>query len=465
MDPPRPSFGTRNIMRFRQDINALRGVAVALVALFHFQTPGFNGGFIGVDVFFVISGYLMTAIVVGRLDQSRFSLWDFYVARFKRIVPALTALAAALMVFGWFYLDQYAYKVLAQHAGASLVFISNFVFWREAGYFDVSSQTKWLLHTWSLGVEWQFYMVYPIILMLGARVFGNRRGVYQALLVLIGLVSLALDPVISRNHPEANFFLLPTRAWEMVLGGLVMLNAERFTFSARTAATLQAIGLAAIVYAGLFFTDAYSWPGVMTLVPALGAALVILAAANDSLFSTFRPLQLLGRWSYSIYLWHWPLTVLIHYLDLPSHDPKVITIGLALSVLLGFLSYELVERRASGLRGLGAIVPVAAPVAVVLACAAVTLANGAGARLPNQIRLISAESTDVDPRRTECLTNSVQRALDGSRQIGCKYGASPKIGAILWGDSHGNAVISGVVTAAAQANDSVMFYGTAGCPP
>ncbi|CAB3768587.1 acyltransferase family protein [Paraburkholderia humisilvae] len=456
-------------MRFRQDINALRGVAVALVALFHFQTPGFNGGFIGVDVFFVISGYLMTAIIVGRLDKARFSLWDFYVARFTRIVPALAALGAVLMVFGWFYLDPHAYKVLAEHTGASLAFISNFVFWREAGYFDVSSQAKWLLHTWSLGVEWQFYMVYPIILMLGARVFGNKRGVYQVLLVLIGLVSFALDPVIARNHPEANFFLLPTRAWEMVVGGLVMLNAERFVLGARTAATLQAIGLAAIMGAGLFFTDAYDWPGVMTLVPVFGAALVILSAANDSAFSTFMPLQLLGRWSYSIYLWHWPLTVLIHYLDLPSHNPEVITIGLALSVLLGFISYELVERRASGLRdrfglrGLGTLA--SAPIAVVLACAAVIHMNGAAARLPNQIRLVSAESTDVDPRRTECLTNSVQRMISGSAEIGCKYGESPKIGAIVWGDSHGNAVIPGVVPVAAAANESVMFYGTSGCPP
>src|SRR5262249_4928642 len=200
------------------------------------------------------------------------------------IVPALAVLGAVLMVFGWFYLDQRAYKVLAEHAGASITFISNFVFWREAGYFDVSSQTKWLLHTWSLGVEWQFYMAYPIMLMIGARLFGYKRGVYQVLLVLLGVVSFALDPVIGPNHPEANFFLRPARAWEMVAGGLVMLNAERFTFGARTAATIQAIGLAAIIFAGLFFTDAYDWPGVMTLVPALGAALVILAAANDTAF-------------------------------------------------------------------------------------------------------------------------------------------------------------------------------------
>ncbi|CAB3781796.1 acyltransferase family protein [Pararobbsia alpina] len=456
-------------MRFRKDINGLRGVAVALVALFHFQTPGFNGGFIGVDVFFVISGYLMTAIVVSRLDKDRFSLWDFYVARFTRIVPALASLAAVLMVFGWFYLDPHAYKILAEHSGAALTFISNFVFWREAGYFDASSQSKWLLHTWSLAVEWQFYIIYPIILMLGARLFGNKRGVFQVLLVLMGLVSFALDPIIARNHAEANFFLLPTRAWEMVAGGLVMLNAERFKFAPRMANTLQAIGLIAILVSGLFFTEAFDWPGVMTLVPVLGAALVILSAANDSPFSNFVPVQALGRWSYSIYLWHWPLTVLIHYLDLPSHHPLVIAGGLALSILLGFLSYELIERRAAGLRdrfglrGVGTLAT--APIAVVLACTAVTFANGAAARLPNQVKLVAAASTDVDPRRTECLTNSLQRMVEGSGDIGCKYGTSAKVGAIVWGDSHGNAVIPGVVTAAAASNDSVMFFGTSGCPP
>jgi peptidoglycan/LPS O-acetylase OafA/YrhL len=456
-------------MRFRKDINALRGVAVALVALFHFRTPGFNGGFIGVDVFFVISGYLMTMIIVSRLDQSRFSLWDFYVARFTRIVPALATLGAFLLVFGWFYLDPHAYKILAEHAGASLTFISNFVFWREAGYFDTSSQSKWMLHTWSLAVEWQFYILYPIVLMLGARVFGNKRAVFQVLLVLIGLASFALDPIIARNHPEANFFLLPTRAWEMVVGGLVMLNAERLTLTPRAAAGLQVIGLAAILVAGLFFSDGFDWPGPMTLVPVLGAALVILANANSTLFASFTPLQLLGRWSYSIYLWHWPVTVLLHYLDVPSGQPEVIAGGLAVSVLLGFVSYELVEKRASGLRerfGLRGLATLAAgPAMVILGCTAVTFANGAAARLPHEVKLVAAERQDVDPRRTECLTNSVQRMIDGSGDIGCKYGTSPHVGVIVWGDSHGNAVMPGVAEAAASNHDSVMFYGTSGCPP
>ncbi|CAM2141928.1 exopolysaccharide production protein ExoZ [Pararobbsia alpina] len=456
-------------MRFRKDINALRGVAVTLVALFHFQASHFHGGFAGVDVFFVISGYLMTAIVVGKLDVGRFRLWDFYLARFTRIVPALVGVSAALLVFGWFYLDPHSYKLLAKHAGSSITFISNFVYWRESGYFDASSQSKWLLHTWSLSTEWQFYLIYPIVLMAGARLFGARRPVFQCLLAVMGVVSFALMPVVVRAHPEANFFLLPTRAWEMIIGGFVMLNEDKLKLSKLGATAVQTAGLVAIMIAGLFFTDGLDWPGYYTVVPVLGAALVVLANANDSFFSTNKPLQLLGRWSYSIYLWHWPVVVLTHYLDLNTRDPLVITSGLACSVVLGWLSYELVERRAAGLRerfgprGLGTLAT--APVVVIAACAAIGFANGASARLSPEVKAVSAESSDVDPRRTECLVDSVHRLDSPGSEIGCKYGASPKVGAIVWGDSHGNAVITSVAQSAAQSNESVMFYGTSGCPP
>lgn len=456
-------------MRFRNDINALRGVAVTLVALFHFQTPGFGGGFVGVDVFFVISGYLMTSIIVGRLEQRRFGLLDFYMARFVRIVPALTIACAMLVAFGWFYIDPRGYKLLAEHAGASLGFFSNIVYWREAGYFDASSQSKWLLHTWSLSVEWQFYLLYPIVLALAARRFGRRRHVFAMLLWAMGAMSFVLALVVAQTYPEANFFLLPTRVWEMVAGGLVLLYAERVHLSARSAACVQALGLAAILFAALRLTEAADWPGPLTLVPVLGAAAVILGDAQHTWFTRAAPMQWLGRWSYSIYLWHWPVVVFTRYVDLPVHDPRTIGGGLAASVALGWLSYEIVERRAAGLRelfgarGTGALV--AAPLAVIGACAAVTLGHGFDFRLPPQVRQIAAESQDVDPRRNECLIGSVQRLNDPRRDIGCRYGTSPDVAAIVWGDSHGNAVITGVAAAAAEVHRSVMFFGTSGCPP
>ncbi|GAB3627447.1 O-acetyltransferase OatA [Pandoraea terrae] len=456
-------------MRFRRDINALRGVAVGLVMLFHFQVPFLGGGFVGVDVFFVISGYLMTSIIVARLDAGRFSVLDFYLARFTRIVPALAVLSAAWVVLGWFYLYPAAYKLLAEHAGASLTFISNFVYWRESGYFDASSQSKWMLHTWSLSVEWQFYLLYPLVLMFGTRVFGRSRAVMQTVVWALGLASFVLALVVVRRHPEANFFLLPTRAWEMVAGGLVLLYGDRFRFSASAAARLQGAGLSAILLSGIALGESLDWPGPMTLVPVLGAVLVIAANAGDTPFSRAAPMQALGRWSYSVYLWHWPFVVLIRYLDLPAHQPAVVAAGLVLSVLFGLLSYALVEQRAAAMRqrygwqGLGILV--SAPVVMIASCTAITVANGVAVRLPEQIRQVSAESRNVDPRRTECLTQSVNRLAADGGDIGCQYGTSPRIGAIVWGDSHGNAVITGIAAAAQEHDASVMFYGTSGCPP
>lgn len=455
-------------MRFKPDINALRGVAVTLVVLFHFQTPFVNGGFIGVDVFFVISGYLMTAIIVGRLEAERFKLIDFYLARFARIVPALAVLCAAGLVFGWFYLDPHGYKILAEHAGASITFISNFFYWREAGYFDTSSQTKWFLHTWSLSTEWQFYLLYPVLLMLAVRCFGRRRVLFQALLWSMGAVSFGLALLAARHYPEANFFLLPTRVWEMVAGGLVLLHADSVKLSERQARGLQALGVAAIVFSGFYFSSADDWPGWRTLLPVLGTAAVIYADRH-TWFTRFTPLQRIGLWSYSIYLWHWPLVVLTHYLDLPTHSAIVIVGGLAVSVVVGFVSYELIERRAAGLRekfgmrGLSTLVVGTA--CVLMSSAAVTYGKGFESRLPSQIQQVSAESTDVDPRRTECLIDSVYRMNDAKPDIGCRYGSSPEVGAIVWGDSHGNAVITSVAQSAEEQNRSVMFFGTSGCPP
>lgn len=147
---------TQKTKAFRHDINGLRAWAVMAVVLYHFGVPGFASGFVGVDVFFVISGFLMTSIIISGLEQGRFSLWGFYRARARRIIPALLVLCISLLILGWFWLPSIDYKILGTHAATALVFVSNLKFWREAGYFDVASHEKWLLHTWSLSVEWQF---------------------------------------------------------------------------------------------------------------------------------------------------------------------------------------------------------------------------------------------------------------------------------------------------------------------
>ena len=211
---------------FRLDINGLRAWAVVAVVLFHFGLPGVSGGFVGVDVFFVISGFLMTGIIVSALERGSFSLWSFYLARARRIMPALIVLCAAVLLLGWFILMPKEYQPLGRHARESLLFVSNLTYLAEAGYFDTASHEKWLLHTWSLSVEWQFYLLQPLLLMGIWRFFPSRRAVSNLLLGL-ALLSLGWSIWLTVDNPNRAFYLLQSRAWALLLGALVYLHGDR----------------------------------------------------------------------------------------------------------------------------------------------------------------------------------------------------------------------------------------------
>ncbi len=299
---------TRSTVRaFRDDINGLRALAVLGVVLFHFGAPVFNGGYVGVDVFFVISGFLMSQIIVSRLCAGRFGILDFYRARARRIVPALVGLTFALLVFGACAVDPELYATIGRGAVSSLLFVSNIQYYLEAGYFDIGSTSKWLLHTWSLSVEWQFYLVYPLVLAAVWRVRPSRLAL-AAVVGLIGAVSLVLCIVAMRYRPSAAFFLLPMRAWEMAAGGLIAIRPPG-PLPDRTARALQLIGLLAILCSMLIFDSLTPWPSYRALLPVLGTCLVILADRRASRLTGNPPLRLIGLWSYSIYIWHWPLAV------------------------------------------------------------------------------------------------------------------------------------------------------------
>lgn len=326
-------------MQFRKNINALRAIAVICVVLFHFKVSGFKGGFAGVDIFFVISGFLMTGIIANGLQNQNFSLLGFYASRARRIVPALLVLCLALLLFGFVYLPLDDYRELIRTLKSSLLFGSNIEFAKTGNYFAAPLHENWLLHTWSLSVEWQFYMLYPLLLMG----LNNYLGLNKTKLALLGLtlVSLAASVYLSQTRPVFAFYMLPTRAWEMMVGGLVFLFPLQL--GKRVGHLAEVLGLAAIAFSVLCFSEQDAWPGYLALVPVLGTAMVILAN-TESAFSRNGVLQFSGRISYSVYLWHWPLVVFLYTCGLLNSWPSVVA-AVLLSFVLGALSYYRVESR------------------------------------------------------------------------------------------------------------------------
>ncbi|WP_218397029.1 acyltransferase family protein [Alteromonas lipotrueae] len=323
-------------MNFRKDINGLRAIAVVAVVLFHFLPGWLPGGFAGVDVFFVISGYLMTGIIFKGLENNNFSVLNFYISRANRIIPPLAILCVALSIFGWYYLTPLDYEPLGKHIASSIGFISNYIYWRESGYFDVNSHEKWLLHTWSLSVEWQFYLVYPLVLIALKRFFSFE--IIKIAIILITLTTFITNIFFTYKWPDASYFLLHTRAWEMMAGGIAFLCP--LTISEKRKKILEFIGLMLIVYSYLFVTEKNPWPGYFALLPVAGAILIILSQREDSLLTNNYLSQKLGLWSYSIYLWHWPLVVLVYYFSLSIIYTYI---GIILSITLGYLSYRYIE--------------------------------------------------------------------------------------------------------------------------
>lgn len=326
-------------MTFRKDINGLRAIAVLAVIFFHFKIKGFTGGFAGVDVFFVISGYLMTALIFTRIRNRTFSLIDFYISRAKRIIPALAVLCITLMILGFIYLEPIDYRELLRCIKSSIFFISNIYYSHKIGYFAPSTQENWLLHTWSLSIEWQFYILYPIIITLLCRFF--KEGTVKALLLIAAILSLLMASIYVHQNPTATFYLLPTRAWEMIAGGIVFL----FPLSVckkKTYLALELSGLFTIIFSVFYFSEGDYWPSYLTLVPVIGT-MMILYGNRDSIITGNFVAQFLGKISYSAYLWHWPIAVFLYYSG-SLDEPRYIIIGIVTSLILATISYYCVEQ-------------------------------------------------------------------------------------------------------------------------
>jgi len=326
--------------KFRYDINGLRAYAVSLVVLFHFQIFGFSAGFIGVDIFFVISGYLMTSIIVNKLLDNRFKIFEFWLSRIRRILPALLVVIIILILYGWFVLPNSLYNSLIKETIASIAFVSNIFYWKTSGYFDNSALDKYLLHTWSLGIEAQFYFLYPIFLIIIYKIFKSFKILILSIIFLL-ISSFVLNIIFSPIKSVATFYLLPTRIWEFLVGGLIFFIEKRqqniFTYKK----LIFYIGLIIISIGLVFINEQKVYPSYYAILPVIGTAFIILSNSNNFLLSN-RVMQYIGARSYSLYLWHWIFVVFLYKYSL-SNDILFVLIGISLSFILSDLSYQYIE--------------------------------------------------------------------------------------------------------------------------
>lgn len=333
-------------MDYRREIDGLRAVAVLPVILFHAGFEMFGGGFVGVDVFFVISGYLITSIILAEKEAGTFSLMRFYERRARRILPALFVVMAACTPFAWLWLLPNDMEDFSQSLIAVSLFVSNILFWSESGYFDTAAELKPLLHTWSLAVEEQYYVLFPLFIMLTWRL--GKRWI-AGLLVVTAAISLSLAQWGAYNQSAATFFLLPTRSWELAIGAFIALyfsQRQRMDASDAVKQAASGAGLLLILYSVFAFSKSTPFPSFYALLPTMGAALIILFATPSTVVGTLlgsKAFVGIGLISYSAYLWHQPLFAFARHRSLNEPSGLFLAALALAAIALAFLSWKYVE--------------------------------------------------------------------------------------------------------------------------
>ena len=442
-------------MEFRKDINGLRSIAIITVLLFHFKSIWMPGGFTGVDIFYVISGFLMTEIIYKGLEKNNFSLFKFYIARANRIIPPLAILCLVLLIFGWFCLPPDDYKALGKHVGSSMGFFSNIVYWREAGYFDTSSHDKWLLHTWSLSTELQFCIIYPLVLLTMGKLMPAQ--LLKKTLFAVTILCFTLSVTATYRWPTSSYFLLHTRAWEMLLGGLA--HFYPFTLKEANKKCLEWVGIILICGSCFLISAQDPWPGYLAIFPVLGTFLLIQARRIDSPITGNLIFQNIGKWSYSIYLWHWPLVVALFYFSLSG---IWVYLAFLASVLIGYLSYQYIERfkfKKNFKTLVGVMISTPLILVPLVGTLGLSIFHYQGYNANNNLK----ESFSQLEYPRYCHVDSSNNDND---HINCKVGrTSQKPIALIWGDSYAGVLDPFVDHLLTETGHSAISRTTSNCFP
>jgi peptidoglycan/LPS O-acetylase OafA/YrhL len=438
--------GSHPKIHYRPDIDGLRAVAVIPVVLFHAGLPYFSGGYVGVDVFFVISGFLIASIISREIDENRFSIVNFYERRARRILPALFLVIGVTLIAALAISWPQDFVEISESALATIFFGSNIYFWRSIDYFATAAEYKPLLHTWSLAVEEQFYIFFPLFLILMTR---KSRQLLIASLALAFVISLGLSINWAENRLAAGFYLAPARAWELLLGVFLALNTVR-TWSGRWLREIAAVaGLVLILASIAVFDSTTAFPGLAALVPCLGTVLVIQAGRGEGAptqvarLLSRKSVVFVGLISYSLYLWHWPIFAFSRFWLGTTHLPLSWALsGAAIAFVLASISWSYVERpfRTKSTISRQGVFRFSAVTALLLSGVSIAsiMANGVPARFEQRVLDVLAGAEDTATNRKECMGEK-----DNDQY--CVFGAhSLQPSAILWGDSHAGALMPAV---------------------
>lgn len=452
-----------SVFGYRPDIDGLRTIAVVPVVLFHAGLSGFSGGFIGVDVFFVISGYLITGILLKSISEDRFSVVDFYIRRIKRILPALLLILGLSTIAAWLIFPPNELQKYGGSLASVTIFASNFWFWQDVSYFANNAHVQPLLHTWSLAVEEQFYIFYPILILA---VFRTRLNL-KLVLLAIGILSLALSVLMLDRMPGAVFYLLPARAWELIVGGLLACGILPQARNSAGTQVLAGVGLAGILIPVVFYSPQTPFPGLAAIPPCLGTAALIWSGHGSSgpvykLLSS-RPFVIVGQVSYSLYLWHFPIFAFTTYLFAGTLDVRLGVMLALVSFVLSLATLFLVEnplRRSAS--KVAYILPLFLMLVIGFGGIVLVKSNGFPDRLDPQAARILKTAFDQQRHPSACMSN-LATIIPPSRA--CVLGddeAEPSI--LLWGDSHAMVVATAMEAAAIDAGASFKFAASADCP-
>jgi peptidoglycan/LPS O-acetylase OafA/YrhL len=464
-------------MQYRREIDGLRALAVLPVLLFHAGFQSFGGGYVGVDIFFVISGYLITSIIINELHAGTFSIVKFYERRARRILPALFLVMLACLPFAWLWMSPTGLQDFSKSVIAVSLFLSNILFWKEAGYFATANELKPLLHTWSLAVEEQYYVLFPLFLMLAWRFVAKRWII--SILCLGALASLALSEWALTRYASVSFYLLPTRGWELLIGAL----AAFYLFSNNNSEApnqlhqiASLLGVLLITYSIFAFDKFTPFPGINALPPTIGAVLIVLFANPQNVVGKLLGSKLLvgiGLISYSTYLWHQPLFSFARHGSIQEPSKVAYLLLILLSLLLAFFTWKFVEtpfrnknvtsRKQIFWFGLvGSL--------FFIAVGLIGVYNKGFEKRFNMPASLSS-SFGLTDRANACFDKPNSHISDdwlcdlGIKSVQTEYTAKAKPAFVVLGDSHSKSLFDAFNEAALQANIHAVYSGISACPP